>query len=560
MPNLKPRGPSANPPARLRALQGARIDDPNIRQAIEALQEWVEVRLGSRGDPYERAITQREYSKDALDLEQRLRAIETSLAQLVKDNTDNLAAGNVSALDIQNIQEALRALNFELGRNQNTPPGITASGTGYAKLQSGAISALSVADTRLELQGDGTVIEAVGYRGWPVSTKSANYTLVPSDNGKLFVHPAADTAGRVFTIGPGFSVGSKLAFANETATSLRLTSADSLVLIGGIGPSDIGVPQNGLALAWKITSTKWLVWGQGLASAGPGAATGLATVSGVGWSVEGDARRLNRLLILHGNGTHGSTTITDNSPVPITSMTAYNGASITTATKKFGSGSIALDGTDDFLSANSGVSSGAWTLQGSWELELQYRPNVTPTAGSGSTSIQMLYCRRLDDNTRTFLGYSYWTSASLQSTPGLWFRIDSGGSLLNFITDVTLSTSSFTHIRLSYDGTTYRMFINGALQNSTVSSLKHCDVSTITLEIGTGWSSSFWANGYIDEYILTAGDTVTTAAFTAPTTELLDYIKYGAAPTVAGTSTAAAAAAYSGQSRGLSQAGAYSSA
>jgi hypothetical protein len=56
----------------------------------------------------------------------------------------------------------------------------------------------------------------------------------------------------------------------------------------------------------------------------------------------------NVSLLLHGNGTNGSTTITDNSPTPKT-VTAVGNAQISTAQSKFGGASIAFDGTGDYL-------------------------------------------------------------------------------------------------------------------------------------------------------------------------------------------------------------------
>jgi hypothetical protein len=47
--------------ARLPGLQALRLDDPQAQKAFEALREWVEVRLGSRGDAMEKAVTLREF-------------------------------------------------------------------------------------------------------------------------------------------------------------------------------------------------------------------------------------------------------------------------------------------------------------------------------------------------------------------------------------------------------------------------------------------------------------------------------------------------------------------
>lgn len=72
---LSTLGSSAKAPAKLPSLQSARVDDPQVQKAIESIREWLEVRLGSRGDPYERAVTVR-------DLDQALKPLEDALNAL----------------------------------------------------------------------------------------------------------------------------------------------------------------------------------------------------------------------------------------------------------------------------------------------------------------------------------------------------------------------------------------------------------------------------------------------------------------------------------------------
>lgn len=73
--SLASRGANAKPGARLPSLQALRVDDPQIQHAFEALREWCEVRLGSRGDPNERAVTGR-------DLQQALAPLNALAKQL----------------------------------------------------------------------------------------------------------------------------------------------------------------------------------------------------------------------------------------------------------------------------------------------------------------------------------------------------------------------------------------------------------------------------------------------------------------------------------------------
>ena len=57
------RGAWGGSPPRLPQLQAVRVEDPQVQKALEALREWVEVRLGSRGDEAERAVTLRELNR-----------------------------------------------------------------------------------------------------------------------------------------------------------------------------------------------------------------------------------------------------------------------------------------------------------------------------------------------------------------------------------------------------------------------------------------------------------------------------------------------------------------
>jgi hypothetical protein len=63
MTRVTTRTANATAPARLPSLQTPRLADPQVQKAIDALREHVEVRLGSRGDPFEKAVTLREFEQ-----------------------------------------------------------------------------------------------------------------------------------------------------------------------------------------------------------------------------------------------------------------------------------------------------------------------------------------------------------------------------------------------------------------------------------------------------------------------------------------------------------------
>ena len=66
MSTLTDRGANATTAARLPSLQAARAQDPNVQRSLEAIREWVEVRLGARGDRYERAVTFRDFDPEVV--------------------------------------------------------------------------------------------------------------------------------------------------------------------------------------------------------------------------------------------------------------------------------------------------------------------------------------------------------------------------------------------------------------------------------------------------------------------------------------------------------------
>jgi hypothetical protein len=73
----------------------------------------------------------------------------------------------------------------------------------------------------------------------------------------------------------------------------------------------------------------------------------LGSLGGDGAGVGGDADFDKVVLLLDGDGTPNSTTFTDKSNASPT--IAVNGNPVITSVKKFGTGSIDLDGTGDYL-------------------------------------------------------------------------------------------------------------------------------------------------------------------------------------------------------------------
>lgn len=125
---LSRRGPYANQPAKLPGIQAERIADGPTREAIAALREWVEVRLGARGDKFERAITER-------DFQPRLDALKTELlariAEVESGIPDAAAAPSAApapapstglALRLADLEQSVATLRAELAALASAPP------------------------------------------------------------------------------------------------------------------------------------------------------------------------------------------------------------------------------------------------------------------------------------------------------------------------------------------------------------------------------------------------------------------------------------------------------
>jgi hypothetical protein len=196
-------------------------------------------------------------------------------------------------------------------------------------------------------------------------------------------------------------------------------------------------------------------------------------------------------LLLHGDGTNGSTTITDSSRFANT-VTAVGNAQISTAQSKFGGSSIALDGTGDEL----------------------------------TTTIDSINIRT---NPFTIESWCYLNSTvnfSLIGVNSNFYIILAGANVLvgdAVVNNISVSssilpTSAWFHMALSFDGTTYRLFVDGVLRGSSTTLLKNFNLSAIRIGAYPGYA----LNGYIDEFRITKGVARYTANFTPPTAPFPD--------------------------------------
>lgn len=215
-----------------------------------------------------------------------------------------------------------------------------------------------------------------------------------------------------------------------------------------------------------------------------------------GYLAEGDPSFSNVSLLLHGDGTNGSTTITDSSPTPKT-VTAVGNAQISTAQSKFGGASIAFDGTGDRLSI----------------------PLSNDYAFGASDFTVEYWAYYLNANAGTV-----WDGRALTlSGNALSDYLLNGRLIIYLVTGNTnlvttavgsITTSLWTHVAIARASSSLRVFLNGIQSGSTASD--STNITSTSLTIGGGTNSSAAFNGYIDDLRITKGVARYTANFTPP--------------------------------------------
>lgn len=109
----------------------------------------------------------------------------------------------------------------------------------------------------------------LGYLESGVDTHNANYTLVLGDSGRTMYH--SDGTARTYTIpansSVAYPVGTVLTFVNDASGAVNVTIAittDTMALVGAGTTGSRTLSRYGVAVAQKVTSTRWLISGTNL--------------------------------------------------------------------------------------------------------------------------------------------------------------------------------------------------------------------------------------------------------------------------------------------------------
>ena len=220
----------------------------------------------------------------------------------------------------------------------------------------------------------------------------------------------------------------------------------------------------------------------------------------------------NVSLLLHGDGTNGSTTIVDSSS-RFKAVTVVGDAQISTAQSKFGGSSIAFDGSGDELTSQSSSENNFgtddWTIE-FWILSTQ-TTRVDPFGWN----------------------YSYqnpgWASLILNLNGSSMSWYENVNQRIN-ATNTGWNNGSWNHVAITRSGNSVRMFLNGTQVGLTYTTSFSYGANPSGFIVGnvsdkTGGQGPL--DGYIDDLRITKGVARYTSNFTPPTAPFPDLSPSG---------------------------------
>lgn len=209
-------------------------------------------------------------------------------------------------------------------------------------------------------------------------------------------------------------------------------------------------------------------------------------------------------LLLHCDGTNGSTTFIDETGKTVT---ANGNAQISTAQSKFGGSSAYFDGSGDYLEV---PDSDDWYFDtGALTIDFQCNISALPTSGN----YQVLF--RQDEG---YLSQNFWgiTIYNDSGTMQIIFGVYVSSVLALLLTaNISLSTGVWTHIALVRNGDTFTFYKDGVSIGSTTQAVTIPNFAAPVAIAGT--DTQFYYNGYLDEIRISKGIARWTSNFTPPT-------------------------------------------
>jgi len=226
----------------------------------------------------------------------------------------------------------------------------------------------------------------------------------------------------------------------------------------------------------------------------------------------GDPNFADVSLLLHMDGSNGSTTFTDSSSNGLT-VTANGNAQISTTQSKFGGSSAYFDGNGDYLTAshasNFNFGSGDFTAEVWFNVPAGApsgtEPFLVTAAGQGTTGT---------DFQGIWFGLYQGNYYFIASTNGTSWNVNITGS-------GTPPTDTWTHFCVVRSGNTFTLYANGVSIGTTTSSGTLTNSNNL-IAIGGRTRNNQYSIGYLDDVRVTKGVARYTSNFTAPTAAFLD--------------------------------------
>lgn len=194
----------------------------------------------------------------------------------------------------------------------------------------------------------------------------------------------------------------------------------------------------------------------------------------------------NVSALLHMDGSNGGTTFTDQTGK---TWTRTGNVTTSTAQAKFGQSAV-FDGSGDWLDGPS---------------------NADFTFGTGDFTIEcFVRIGTIAGSNRGIFSFGSNLSLYVASTGSNLYWFDGSTNLL---ATPAPAQNTWHHVAICRQGSTIRMFLNGALVSSATYST---NIASTNMRIGTSTTGVGTLDGYIDEFRVTKGVARYTAAFTPP--------------------------------------------
>jgi hypothetical protein len=223
----------------------------------------------------------------------------------------------------------------------------------------------------------------------------------------------------------------------------------------------------------------------------------------------GDPNFADVSLLLHFDGTNGSTTFVDSSSNALSPSSVLGNAQISTVQSKFGGASGLFDGAGDQIvyasSALFGFGTGDYTVEGFVRF-------------SNASTNRCLLDTRLSIS--PFTGMAIYVDQAAAGFQGRLTLVYGTAGVSPSGTTQFAASSAFQHFAVSKSGTTVRGFIDG-VQVWSITNSTNLGTSS-NAYIGGALDNSQGYNGYLDEFRITKGVGRYTANFTPPTAPFPD--------------------------------------